>query len=120
MYDLTPQIINRLQTHYQFKERGEHLREGVCPDCDKKSLWTWKAKPGMIQCNRISKCGFTDTSKNLFPDLFEHLEKQYPKTQENPNATADAYLHLVRGFDLDTIRGSYTQHSYWFTAVQAA
>jgi len=112
-YDLTPQITDRLKTHYHFKPRGEHLREGVCPECEKKSLWTWKATPGMVQCNRVSKCGYTETTKNLFPDLYQELDKKYPATQENPNATADSYLALVRGFPLDNLRGAYTQHSYW-------
>jgi hypothetical protein len=111
---INPQIIQRLQSPpYNAKHRGEHLREGVCPSCGKKTLWTWTATPGVIQCNRTNNCNFAATSKDLFPDLFENLNKKYQATPENPNATADAYLHLIRGFDLAKIKGWYSQGKYW-------
>jgi hypothetical protein len=111
---INPQIIQRLQSPpYNAKHRGEHLREGVCPSCGKKTLWTWPATPGVIQCNRTNNCNFAATSKDLFPDLFENLNKKYQATPENPNATADAYLQLIRGFDLAKIKGWYHQSKYW-------
>ncbi|QSB02001.1 toprim domain-containing protein [Methylomonas sp. EFPC1] len=117
---INPKIIARLQAPpYNMKHRGEHLREGVCPSCGKKTLWTWVASPGVIQCNRTTNClgpnlgGYTATSKDLFPDLFENLNKKYPATPENPNQTADAYLAMIRGFDLDKIKGWYSQGKYW-------
>lgn len=113
MIDLNPQIVNRLISEFQFKNRGEHLREGVCPSCGKKTLWTWAEKPGMVQCNRTNKCCWSATSKELFPDLFEDLVKKYPPTDENPTQTADVYLSLIRGFDISAIKGWYEQGKYW-------
>lgn len=114
IHQINPQIIQRLQSPpYNAKQRGEHLREGICPSCGKKTLWTWIATPGMVQCNRTNNCNFAATSKDLFPDLFENLNKKYQPTPENPNATADAYLELIRGFDIDKIKGWYSQSKYW-------
>lgn len=111
--DLNPQIIERLKNEYQFKERGEHLREGTCPSCGKKTLWTWIAKPGMVQCNRTNNCSWFSTSKDLFPDLFEKINQKYPATEANPNQTADVYLSLIRGFDVSKLQGWYSQAKYW-------
>ncbi len=113
LIDINPQIIERLITEFEFKPRGDHLREGRCPSCGKKTLWTWKNKPGMIQCNRTNNCQWQATSKELFPDLFENLNKKYPATKENPTQTADVYLSLIRGFNPDKIRGWYEQGKYW-------
>jgi len=111
---INAKIIDRLQSQpYNAKIKGEHLREGVCPSCSKKSLWTWVASPGMIICNRTNNCNFAASSKELFPDLFENLNKKFQATPENPTATADAYLSLIRGFDLAKINGWYEQGKYW-------
>lgn len=113
LVDLNPQIINRLVHEFRFKTIGEHLREGVCPACGKKTLWTWAAKPGMVQCNRTNNCTWQSTSKELFPDLFEDLNKKYPATPEIPNQTADAYLSLIRGFNPAQLKSWYEQGKYW-------
>lgn len=112
-FDLTPQIVDNLIREFKFKHVGEHLREGVCPACGKNTLWTWAAKPGMVQCNRTNNCTWQATSKDLFPELFEELNKKYPATPESPNQTADAYLSLIRGFNITSIKGWYQQGKYW-------
>ncbi|MGJ0489624.1 toprim domain-containing protein [Methylobacter sp.] len=113
LINLNPQIVNRLIHEFQFKTHGEHLREGICPSCGKKTLWTWVEKPGMVQCNRTNNCNWQATSKELFPDLFENLNKKYPPTDENPTQTADVYLSLIRGFEPGSIKGWYEQGKYW-------
>lgn len=112
-FNVNAQIVERLKEQYHFKQRGTHLREGSCPQCDKKSLWTWAETPGVVQCNKVSKCGYTESTRNLFPDLYQDLDKKYPRSQENPTATADAYLAMVRGFPLDHLRGSYSQMVFY-------
>jgi len=112
-FDLNPLIIDRLKDEFQMKESGEHLRAGVCPDCSKKTLWTWINKPGRIQCNRTNNCNYSATSKELFPELFEKINKKYPPTKESPHATADAYMSLIRGFELSKIKDWYVQDKYW-------
>ncbi len=113
LINLNAQITQRLIDQFEFKQRGEHLREGRCPQCQKKTLWTWVEKPGMVQCNRTNHCGWQMTSKEIFPDLFENLNKKYPATADNKTKTADVYLSLVRGFDVRHIQGWYEQGKYW-------
>jgi hypothetical protein len=113
MINLNPEIVGRLINEFKFKARGEHLREGVCPSCGKKTLWTWVEKPGMVQCNRTNNCTWQATSKELFPDLFENLNKKYPATPENPDQTADVYLSMLRGINPAKIKGWYEQGKYW-------
>lgn len=113
LINLNPKIVDRLIHEFQFRTHGEHLREGICPSCGKKTLWTWVEKPGMVQCNRTNNCNWQATSKELFPDLFENLNKKYPSTDENPTQTADAYLSLIRGFEPSSIKGWYEQGKYW-------
>ena len=114
MTDINNQIKNRLIERYGMKqsEDGGHLQKGLCPQCNKKSLWTWTENPGNVQCNKKAKCGYNATSKELFPELFENLEKRFPVTKENPNATADGYVKTVRGFDLGRLTSFYTQAVY--------
>lgn len=111
-YDLNPQIIDLLKQEYEMVEDKQYLR-GRCPECGKKELWTWLEKPGRVQCNRTNKCDFSATTKELFPELFEKLNEKYQPTEENPTATADAYLSLIRGFDPDLLKGWYEQGNYW-------
>ncbi len=111
-YDLNPQIIDLLKSEYEMVEDKQYLR-GRCPECGKKELWTWLEKPGRVQCNRSNKCDFSATTKELFPELFEKLNEKYQATEENPTATADAYLAMIRGFDISQIKGWYQQGQYW-------
>ena len=114
--DLNPQIIQRLESSpylLRADAAGRHLRGGVCPGCDKKTLWTWAEKPGQVQCDRTNNCGWTATTKDLFPELFEKLNERYQPTPENPNATADAYMEIMRGLPASKIGGWYQQAKYW-------
>jgi hypothetical protein len=93
----------------QFKDRGEYLREGICPECGKKELYVRKSTPFMISCSREGACGGRFPVKELLPDMFENFTKRFPATEKNPHATADAYLAEARGFNLERIKGFYTQ-----------
>ncbi len=120
--DLLPQIADRLQHDYAFKTGpgGKHLRQGICPSCGKKSLWTFAESPWVVRCERLNHCGYEAHAKDLYPDLFESWSDRYqapeaakPAAERNPRAAADAYLSLGRGFDLSRIRGLYTQESFY-------
>lgn len=110
--DLNPKILSLLINEFQMVEQGKYLR-GRCPQCDKKTLWTWIDNPGNVQCDRTNKCNYSEPTKDLFPELFEKLNEKYQPTQENPHATADAYLTLIRGFDISQIKGWYEQGAYY-------
>lgn len=88
------------------------LRGGRCPSCGQRTLWTWLHSPGKVQCNRTNNCQWESTTRDLYPDVFENLNERYPPTPENPKATADSYMAIDRGFDLEKIRGWYTQGKY--------
>ena len=120
--DLLIEISQRLQDDYQFKptQDGKHLRKGMCPGCGKRSLWTYAASPWVVRCERLNNCGYEAHAKELYADLFESwsertrvIEEAKPPELRNPNAAADAYLTHSRGFELEPIRGLYTQESYY-------
>lgn len=108
-------VIARLQ-EFGFKEQQGWLRAGKCPECGKKELYTHAEAPWVVKCGRLNKCGYEATIKELYPDLFDKWSDKYfptPENKQNRNAAADAYLSLGRGFDLNLIRGCYTQESYF-------
>lgn len=110
---ISDQVVSRLKSEYGFKQAGEWLRDGVCPDCSKKSLFTHAHTPRVVKCGRLNKCGMEVHVKELFDDLFKDWSKTYQRTPINPNATADAYLQEGRGLDISRIKGSYTQETYF-------
>lgn len=102
-----------LQARFQFrKTKGDWLQEGTCPQCGKREAYCAAKEPKIVRCGRAERCGWEDTVRNLLPDLFEDWSKRQPPTAENPNATADAYLHHERGLDLRLLRGLYSQELY--------
>jgi hypothetical protein len=115
--DVADELVHRLTKDYGFKEEhssgGTWLRKGECPDCGKKELYAKKDAPWVIRCGRLSKCAYEERTKYLYPDAFKQLNRKYPATQEDPEATARAYLRISRGFDLERISGWYTQGSYY-------
>ena len=68
---INDQVVSRLKSEYGFKQVGEWLREGVCPDCSKKSLFTHAHSPRVVKCGRLNKCGLEIHVKELFDDLFK-------------------------------------------------
>ncbi len=117
------QVKQRLMdAPYTMKQRGANLREGICPSCGKKTLWAkYAEQPGVIYCDRNNNCGYTQNTKELFPDLFDHrrILRENPPTPENPNASADAWLSELRGFNLALIKGWYSYHAYLYTPEEA-
>ncbi|WP_085215684.1 toprim domain-containing protein [Methylomagnum ishizawai] len=111
-------IRRRLDRDFHFKEHGKWLQDGECPECGKKTLYTPADGPWVIRCNRINHCGYERHIKELYDDLFNTWSERHPKTPENPNAAADAYLRDARGLDLAKIAGWYTQESYWDSTLK--
>lgn len=112
--DLQKEVIDRLLTEFEFKERAGWLRQGICPSCRKKELYTHADSPWVLKCGRLNNCGYETHIKDLYPDLFDHWSKRYQaEPATSPNAAADAYLAMARGFDITRIRGAYTQENYY-------
>ncbi len=111
--ELLREVRDRL-SEFTFKERGGWLRQGVCPSCKQRELYTHADSPWVLKCGRLNNCGYEAHIKDLYPDLFDHWSKRYQaEPTKNPNAAADAYLSMARGFDLERIRGCYTQENYF-------
>lgn len=105
-------VTRLLLQEFDFKTKGTWLREGRCPNCQKKEVYTNADHPWVIKCGRENKCQYERHVKELYPDLFENWSDRYKVTETNPNASADAYLMHMRGFDITKLRGSYTQENY--------
>ena len=105
-------VTRLLLQDYELKAKGTWLREGRCPKCDKKELYTNAEHPWVVRCGRESKCGWDGHVKELYPDLFENWSDRYRVSEANPSASADAYLTHMRGFDVNRLKGCYTQESY--------
>jgi hypothetical protein len=106
-------LLPRLMVDFAFRETGESLRQGKCPSCGKKELYTFRENPWVLRCGRLNKCGVELHIKELYPDLFEKWSERHPRTKESPHAAADAYLRDGRGFNLEKIKGWYTQEQFW-------
>lgn len=111
--NLQDEIIRQLNAKFKFrKTKGDWLQEGTCPSCGKREAYCAASEPKIVRCGRAERCGWEDTVRNLLPDLFEDWSKRTPPTEQNPNATADAYLVHERGLDLKLLRGLYSQELY--------
>ena len=111
--ELQQKIIDRLIEKFEFKEKKDFLRYGRCPACGKKELYAPIAYPRFIKCGRLNNCGYEGDAKEIFKDLYEDLNDKYKPTPQNPNATADAYMELHRGFNPRLLKGAYRQGSFY-------
>ncbi|TFW71491.1 bifunctional DNA primase/helicase [Methylotenera oryzisoli] len=106
-------ISRHLDRDFSFKKHGNHLQQGECPSCKKKELYTFADAPWVLRCGRLNKCGAEFHIKDLYPDLFNNWSDRHKPTPAEPNASADAYMRDGRGFDISTIKGWYTQESFY-------
>lgn len=111
---LRADVLRRLG-EFEFKKQGtDWLRGGTCPACHKKELYVSAETPWVVRCGRLDKCGWEGHVKELYPDLFtDWSTRAAPRIATNPNAAADDYLEMARGFDLSRIKGWYRQESYY-------
>lgn len=117
--DLQTDITRRLVADYELRETAGWLRQGRCPQCGKRELYTNAESPWVVRCGRLNKCSWEGHVKDLYPDLFDSWSDRYQATPANPAASADAYLRSMRGFDVDKLKGWYTQESYHDPKVDA-
>lgn len=110
--NIKQKIDDRLNAMFNFKRVGEWYRQGVCPQCSKKELFTHAENPRIVKCGRLNKCGYEEHVKDICQDLFKDWSKEFPRTKESPTATADAYLSHARGFDVIALRGLYSQELF--------
>lgn len=110
--NLQQEVIKGLQARFKFKNtKGDWLQEGVCPNCRQTSVFCASQEPKIVRCGK-GKCQWEESVRSLLPDLFEDWSKRHPPSDDNPHASADAYLSHERGLDLQLLRGAYTQEVY--------
>ena len=104
MNDTPEQILDDVRARlksdprFEFKQAGKVLRQGRCPECGKKECYVYLDTPFLIRCGRSNNCGWSESTRKLYPDLFDNFSKRYAN-DPNPNAAADAYMKYNRGFD---------------------
>lgn len=116
--NLRERLISRLLNDFDFKLSQDQnwLNQGRCPQCGKKSLFASGQSPWTVYCGRINKCAIEYSVKELYPDEFININKRYVSTPKDPNATAYAYLEIIRGFKASEIKGQFTQGSFYHPA----
>lgn len=116
---LQADITRRLITDFAFKERGQWLREGKCPSCNQKSLYTHENHPWVVKCGRLNNCAYTEHVKEIYPDIFRSWSDRYQATPADPRAAATAYLQQARGLNTAALGDCYTQESYYDNRLKA-
>ncbi|KHL68899.1 hypothetical protein SF06_22350 [Pseudomonas flexibilis] len=113
--EIRAEVLRRLESDYGLRPvTGTHyLRKGECPACGKRELYSRQDEPWFIKCGREKNCGQQWHVKEIYEDLFDDWSKRAPSTEQDPKATAMAYLQFARGFDLGLIGGWFTQENYW-------
>ena len=106
--EVVPALENDRELDFQ-SITAKSFQKGKCPRCGKRELFISREKPFVLKCQREKKCEFQEHTRDRYRDLFENLSERFPRTEINPNATADAYLQRNRGFDTNRLAGSYTQ-----------
>ncbi|MFC6633566.1 toprim domain-containing protein [Microbulbifer taiwanensis] len=86
-----------------------NVYRGHCPDCEQKTAWISAEKPVVLRCNRETKCGYQERIRDRYPEAFESLSKRFPSTNDDPKATARAYLSVQRGFPTADIEDWFEQ-----------
>lgn len=108
---LEREIIEHLKNdgELSFKQVGNYLQQGKCPNCSNKDVFVSLNKPGRIACSHLDSCGWSETTRERYSQLFENLSERHPPTPEDPNATAKAYMGSKRGFPLVHINTWFNQ-----------
>lgn len=119
--ELRHQILQRIEADYGLRHRSktDYMRGGRCPACNKKELFTRFSTPWILRCGRMSKCAKSWHVKELYEDLFDDWSQRAPATNDQPAASARAYLEFARGFRLELIKDWFTQENYWSRDLDA-
>lgn len=110
--DIFKEVSQRIAAEFKFEAKGEWLQKGKCPKCGRKEVFTKADAPWVLKCGRLDKCGWDGHVKDLYSDIFDNWSNRYKASESNPTAAADAYLHYARGFDLQGLRGCYSEETY--------
>lgn len=114
-YNVETELLRALERDGQLafkRTQGQYMTGGTCPGCGKKELYISTAKPYVLACNRANNCGYSETTRERYPELFTNFSERFPATRENKQATADAFMSVGRGFPLAKVGSWYTQEKH--------
>ena len=114
-HQLRADVLQRLKADFGLQHMAgtQYMRKGTCPQCNQRRLFSRYDEPWFIRCGREQKCRYMEPVKELYSDLFDDWSKRAPATDDQPAASAKAYLTFARGFDVGQIEGWYTQEHYF-------
>lgn len=114
-HQLRADVLQRLEADFGLQHMAgtQYMRKGTCPQCNQRRLFSRYDEPWFIRCGREQKCRYMEPVKELYSDLFDDWSKRAPATDDQPAASAKAYLTFARGFDVGMIEGWYTQEHYY-------
>ncbi len=114
-HKLREDVLQRLEADFGLQHMAgtQYMRKGTCPQCNQRRLFSRYDQPWFIRCGREQKCQYMEPVKELYSDLFDDWSKRAPTTDDQPAASAKAYLTFARGFDVAMIEGWYTQENYF-------
>ncbi|MCO1336412.1 toprim domain-containing protein [Microbulbifer sp. OS29] len=114
---INSEVLQALKNDHSLKLKqsgvgDKEVLRGICPSCEKKTLWIKVNKPITLRCDREKECRYEERVRDRYPDLFENFSKRFPSSDEDPKATARAYLSIQRGFPAADIEDWFEQGFY--------
>lgn len=110
--DIANFVLDRIlaDKNLQFRDTSNpnHIREGICPECQKRSLWLYSDNPWVMFCERMNNCGVVINTREYYKDICADFAKKFPSTIDDPKASARAFLQY-RGFDTEKMENWYSQ-----------
>lgn len=108
------EILNAIRNDHAlgYKKGSEgkvHISGLTCPECGKPEMFISVEQPYQLKCSRNNNCGHSESTRQRYSFLWENLGDKHPPTEQDPKATASAYMSDRRGFPLVTIGNWFEQ-----------
>jgi hypothetical protein len=104
-------LKQRLIAEYGFKHKGDWLNNGKCHECGNSSLIIKADKPLFVRCTD-DDCEFGSSINEFLPDIFDNFSQLFPPTDNDSNATANAYFEIQKGIPLAKVKGLFKQDHF--------
>lgn len=104
------ELVDKLESDAQLnfkRTKGKYLQQGTCPGCGRTEVFISRDEPWVLKCNRANNCGYSESTRERYPELFESFTERFPVTEDDPEAPARAYLTYNRGFRATKVSGWY-------------
>jgi len=102
------------------REVGNKINGIACPCCGKPDSFAYANEPNVVMCHRNNQCGVNTLTRDMFPDLFTGFGERFKATDDNPTATAEAFLQ-ARGLDTTNfkfLQGQVTESGKCYPTIK--